>query len=523
MGVITPIVWRSRGLPPIRRLRPIWLRRWCGGLTLSSPEPVPGLEAFWLFVGALGVLLVIGLALQGFGPLFRQLVDVPGHARLARAAAARVWGAGRLVVASIGFTVLSWTGGQTLAFYFESPERGRGDLQLLFRIRSRSELAFEQGLTAALTPLRDLAGLADNLPALVAAIWLLFRFSSSSRPIFVIDSEAPPGTAPTRFSVRDRSPVDLWSTVVWTCAGLYAIYRVVARAAGSPDLPVGNCLVVEALIVPVLMLLCDGFLLAWVLVELRDAGQDVRGEVRLDPAEALKLMPAAAIGCLLALPSRYAATAVFLGSQHVPASVLATPVGRYIRWQLGWGLVELQAASLVVVGVVGVAAWSQGTTAETLHGFRRLLAQSDRAADRRAGDRRGGVRDGGRRGVFRRLPAAAGRLGAGGGRQLRPLCDDARRPLDARRPGHARRGARCRSPRRLPSPARGRDRGAAFAHPFGNGGEDGRIGTARPRFGRKSETVISQHRVASRKLYIDALRVEPRSRGFGRLQGVWFA
>ena len=191
MGVITPIVWAQSGASTNPAAAAyLALRRWCGGLTLSSPEPVPGLEAFWLFVGALGVLLVIGLALQGFGPLFRQLVDVPGHARLARAAAARVWGAGRLVVASIGFTVLSWTGGQTLAFYFESPERGRGDLQLLFRIRSRSELAFEQGLTAALTPLRDLAGLADNLPALVAAIWLLFRFSSSSRPIFVIDSEA---------------------------------------------------------------------------------------------------------------------------------------------------------------------------------------------------------------------------------------------------------------------------------------------------------------------------------------------
>jgi hypothetical protein len=48
-------------------------------------------------------------------------------------------------------------------------------------------------------------------------------------------------------------------------------------------------------------------------------------------------------------------------------------LGRSIRWQLGWGLVDLQAASLVVVGLVGVAAWSRGSPWETLNGFIRLL------------------------------------------------------------------------------------------------------------------------------------------------------
>lgn len=372
----TPIVWAQSGASTNPAAAAyLALRRWCGGLTLTSPEPVPGLEAFWLFAGALGILLVIGLALQGIGPFFRQLVDVPGHVRLARAAAGRVWRSGRLVVAAIGVTVLSWTGSQALAFYFGNAERGRGDLLLLFRIRSRFELAFEQGLTAALTPLRDLAGLADNLPALLAATWLAFRFASSSRPVFVVDPTTHHGSAPTWSSAGERRTLEGWSTVVWSCTGLYALYRVVAWAAGSPDLPVGNCLLVESVIVPFLMLACDGFLLAWVLVELRDAGLDVRGEGRLDTASALRLMPAAALGCLVALPARYVATAVFLGSQHVPARVLATWFGRAVRWQLGWGLVELQAASLVLVGLVGVVAWSEGSTAGTLHGFRRLLAR----------------------------------------------------------------------------------------------------------------------------------------------------
>jgi hypothetical protein len=185
-------------------------------------------------------------------------------------------------------------------------------------------------------------------------------------------SDAP---ASVRFSIRDRKSIEGRATVVWACAGLYAVYRIVSRAAGSPDLPVGNCLVLETLIVPTLMLACDGFLLAWALVELREAGFDVRGENRVDVGKALRLLPAAALGCLLALPARYAATAVFLASQHVPARALAGATGRYIRWQLGWGLVDFQGVSLVFLGAVGVVAWGRGSIRETFHGFRRLLSR----------------------------------------------------------------------------------------------------------------------------------------------------
>ena len=56
----------------------------------------------------------------------------------------------------------------------------------------------------------------------------------------------------------------------------------------------GGCLVVEAAFVPILMMICDGFLLAWVLTELRNAGLDTTGEDRLDIREAIALMPASA-------------------------------------------------------------------------------------------------------------------------------------------------------------------------------------------------------------------------------------
>ena len=48
-------------------------------------------------------------------------------------------------------------------------------------------------------------------------------------------------------------------------------------------------------------------------------------------------------------------------------------MGRYIRWQLGWGLVDLQAAALVTIGLVGVVAWSRGSIGESLGGLIRLL------------------------------------------------------------------------------------------------------------------------------------------------------
>ena len=73
-----------------------------------------------------------------------------------------------------------------------------------------------------------------------------------------------------------------WTTVAWGGASLYALYRIVARLAGSTDLPLGNCLVIEAVLIPLFMMISDGFLLAWLLTELRNAGHDGGGEDRLD-------------------------------------------------------------------------------------------------------------------------------------------------------------------------------------------------------------------------------------------------
>jgi hypothetical protein len=226
------------------------------------------------------------------------------------------------------------------------------------------ELAAEQGILAALTPLRDVGGMADNLPLLVVAVIMLFRAS--------IEPQRSGETG----AIGGRGPAQPgWTTVAWGVGALYILYRIVARAAGSPELPYGNCLVIETILIPVAMATVDGLLLAWLLVELRNAGLDAAGEGRLAPLQAVALMPAAVLGCVAALPARYVAAFVVLVNDHLPTSVQTTVLGSYIRWQLGdWGLADLQATSLAVVGLVGMVAWTSGGIGTTIAGYGKLLA-----------------------------------------------------------------------------------------------------------------------------------------------------
>ena len=66
-------------------------RRWCSGLTLSSPDVVPGLDGLWAFLSSLALLLVIAAVSAGPLATLKQLIDIPGHAALVRQATRRVW------------------------------------------------------------------------------------------------------------------------------------------------------------------------------------------------------------------------------------------------------------------------------------------------------------------------------------------------------------------------------------------------------------------------------------------------
>src|SRR5262249_51465831 len=148
--------------------------------------------------------------------------------RLLRDGMRRMHRAGGVVAAVIGFMVMSWTGAQAFVFYRES---GRTDLLSLTRSRRLGELAAEQGILSALTPLRDVAGLADNLPLLVVAVIVLFRASIEPQRA----GEPSLATGQNRGRAQPG-----WTTVAWGTGALYILYRMVARAAGSPELPYGN-------------------------------------------------------------------------------------------------------------------------------------------------------------------------------------------------------------------------------------------------------------------------------------------
>ena len=361
-----PLVWaQSQPSPPSpSSIALLALRRWFSSLTLSSPQTLPDLHPLFALLAGLLVLLAFALALQGPVVVLKQLFDVPGHVRIVREATRRVWRSVRLIAIVIGFTVVGWTASQALVFMRDDGRRV--ELTLLTKSRSLIELALEQGVLAGLTPLRDVAALGDNVTLLLIVVVMVFRASL----------ELPGWGIPPDYSARDTPalPVSRWSTAIWGGGSLYALYRVVGWGAGNGDLPLGGCLVVEAALVPILMMICDGVLLAWVLTELRNAGLATAGEDRLDIRQALALMPASALACALTLPSRYIATFVWLTSAYFPTSFNATPLGNYVRWQLGWGLTDLQAAGLSMVGLAGVVAWSRGTIRGSLAGFRRLLA-----------------------------------------------------------------------------------------------------------------------------------------------------
>src|SRR5262249_4697022 len=104
-------------------------------------------------------------------------------------------------------------------------------------------------------------------------------------------------------------------------------------------------------------------------VSLGDTGNDA-----LEPLAVVGVLPGAILACLLMMPARYLATAILLGSSYMPASIAATALGSLFRWQLSWGLADVQGAALPALGLAGALAWSRGTILSALRGYFRLLA-----------------------------------------------------------------------------------------------------------------------------------------------------
>lgn len=354
-----PVVWGQATGSGANTLAPLALRRWCSSLTLSSPGFVPSLSGLWAGLAGLAALLFLTLIMQGPARALRQVFDLPGHVRLVSQAMARLRHSEQVVAVTIGLTIVSWTVGQIRTFQHE---QGKVDLLLLTKSRSLGELGFEQGVMAALTPLRDVLGLGDNLPLMLVATILLFRDAA--------EGWGGPGSPERRPRVRPSA----WRNAAWVGTAAYFLYRLVLLGSDSGELPVGGCLTLEVVGIPLIMALADGIVLAWILAELRNASLGETGNEVFDTDQAVGLMPGASLACLAGLPARYMATFVLLGSLYLPSTVDATLLVRLLRWQLSWGLADLQGASLPLIGLAGAVAWSRGTLAGAVRGFGRLLS-----------------------------------------------------------------------------------------------------------------------------------------------------
>jgi hypothetical protein len=343
------------------------LRRWFAGLTLCSPEAYPSRFGLWAWLAGLGALLLLALAVQGPLRAIRQLLDVPGHARVAVAALGRLRRSARAVAVLLGAAVLSWTGWQ---FRFFASQERLEDLAILLKTRSVGEVAAEQGLLAALTPLRDLCGLGDTLVLLVAASVVVFKLSA--------DRWGSGIGAKAAADALEMGPAEgppPWTTFAWGGAWLYALYRLAGHVLQPGGLPPASCLVIESAVVPPLMLLADALVLAWVLLELRQAdAEPTDGGLGPDVAAAVALIPGAALACLAALPARYAAVFAWL----VPEPLRGVePLGTALRGLIpGRGLIVLQAGSLALLGVAGVVALGRGRWVAGV--FRLLRAEGGR-------------------------------------------------------------------------------------------------------------------------------------------------
>jgi hypothetical protein len=352
-----PLLWAQATPSTPDAVRQLALRRWYDSLTLSSPLSTPSREPLLLLLAAIGLTVVLAVLFQGPRRALGQFFDLPGHLRLLGAALLRLRNAGRTVAILLGAVVLTWTVSQLLHYRTESR---LDDLTAFTASKSLFELAVEQGLLAGLIPLRDLGGLGDCLLLLVGATALVFKLSAdrwggTDDPYADLENPLPP-----------------WTTLCWGSAWLYAMYRFASLIAGEDGLPLGGCFVVEIAIVPLLMAMADGLVLAWILVELRNAGLSDDAGARIDVRGAAALWPAAVLACLLTLPARYLAAGAWLFLQDLPGlAALARPV---LVWLLlGWGIAVLQMGAWATTGLLGAAAWSGGRIGAALRGYDQLL------------------------------------------------------------------------------------------------------------------------------------------------------
>ena len=254
------------------------LKRWVAGATLTSPDTVPSPDfqsRFWL----LGLLLMIAISLIAQGPrrFFTGLLEWSTVRQVIHLSFRRLRSRPLVPVVLGGMWLVSWSTTQLLQYDSRS---GSDNLQMSLRTKTLSAFSLEQGVLAALTPLRDLSNLADCWPLVAAGIFLAFQYNSNLQWIPRSSMSSPMQSS------------SFWTQVFWIIGCLWLVYRTVIGVSGDDGLPLNTGAYIEVVLEPAIMLIIDSFLLAWVVTEIRDSTVAQSDQMLPDFEKVANLAPA---------------------------------------------------------------------------------------------------------------------------------------------------------------------------------------------------------------------------------------
>ena len=215
-------------------------------------------------------------------------------------------------------------------------------------------------VNAAVVPLRDWVGLGDLLPLVLGASILLFaRTAEVAQHLRV--------TTRTIEQVRFKRRMG----TIWVGLILLVAYRVIVFIVDPAAAPMADCMFVNAIAMPTLMLVADGILLSWVLTEF---GRALLVHLDWEPDDTVAFnrgIPSSILCCALMNPGRY----VLMGCAIWEAQFTTPATWPASRWvPILWACTISQVLGLAWFGFPGVVAvMRRGSWRERLRAYATLI------------------------------------------------------------------------------------------------------------------------------------------------------
>jgi hypothetical protein len=288
----------------------------------------------WLALFALLVLMLEGdwrKWLRGLVDIRAMLEQIGAGLEILRRNKRPLWVT--LAAAVLGWTVWS------LQVWTKSAHKDEVEQLLKLADNSAARFAWKHAFANAIVPLRDLVCLGDLLPLVIAAGLMLFARTAEIAQHL-------------RLKTRAMENVKLKRQLgtIWVALVVLIAYRVVGYTIDSPTAPMaGGCLFIDALALPIALLVADGLLLSWILTEYA-RGLCARFDWDAsDTAAFARGIPASMIVCALANPGRYVVLACAMWEQQVSTPGTTTwPAAK-------WGPILWASAVGQVLGIVWFA------------------------------------------------------------------------------------------------------------------------------------------------------------------------